>query len=84
MSNDLDIPNATEMLRQATMTAREYLLHAKRDIDDVFGDGYAEKNPDLVSAYMQTAAADYSTARKVSTAMCFAATLVQMVEAKGS
>ena len=38
------------------MTAHDYLLAAVRDIDAIFGKGYAAKNPALVGAYMQTAA----------------------------
>ncbi|RYF25593.1 MAG: hypothetical protein EOO23_08930 [Comamonadaceae bacterium] len=49
------------LLQQATQTSAQYLRHAKRDIDELFGDGYAAKNPSLVAAYMQTAAADFSS-----------------------
>lgn len=47
------------LLRQASMTASDYMRHARSEIDKVFGEGYAEKNPVLVAAFMQTAAADF-------------------------
>lgn len=46
------------ILRQAHKTAHEYMIHSRYDIDAVFGDGYAEAHPDLVAAYMKTAAMD--------------------------
>lgn len=53
---------ASDAVRQAGMTAHDYLVRAKSDIDEVFGEGYAKKNPCLVAAYMQVACADFSTA----------------------
>jgi hypothetical protein len=46
------------LLRQAPMTAKTYMECAVIDIDRVFGKGYAAKHPELVGAYMQTAAID--------------------------
>lgn len=61
--------NLDTLLRQAPMTAADYMRSAKDSIDETFGDGYAAKNPALVAAFMQTAAADFSTmvSRKVIT-----------------
>lgn len=47
------------LMRQASMTAQFYMLKAKADIDEMFGNGYAAKHPELVAAYMQTAARDF-------------------------
>ena len=52
----------TELMRQAPETAKVYLLRAKQDIDSSFGEGFAQRNPALVAAYMQTAATDYAGA----------------------
>ena len=52
----------TDLMDDAKSTAGSYLRAAKREIDEVFGAGYAEKNPSLVAAFMQTAAADLSAA----------------------
>jgi len=49
------------LLRQASMTAADYLANAQREIDNRFGDGYAAKNPNLVAAFMQTASSDFTT-----------------------
>ena len=49
----------TALMRQADSTAHTYLRDAVRSIDDKFGDGYAENNPALVGAYMQTASHDF-------------------------
>jgi hypothetical protein len=52
---------AQELLRQAMMTAHDYMLRARCDIDEIFGPGFARDNPALVGAYMQTAARDYAS-----------------------
>ena len=53
------MPNAADLMEKAHMTAYEYMRHAKLDIDAQFGAGYAAAHPELVAAYMQTAALDY-------------------------
>lgn len=50
------------LYQQASMTAAGYLVKAKREIDEAFGDGYAAKNPALVAAFIQTCAADMGAA----------------------
>jgi hypothetical protein len=59
MKHDLT-PDAA--MRQAAMTAKHYLICASTDIDDVFGDGYATEHPELMGAYMITAALDFHSA----------------------
>lgn len=61
----IDIPTGVP---QACMTAYDYLLHACKDINEVMGPGTAERNPELVAAYMHTAALNY-LARAISTAI---------------
>jgi hypothetical protein len=48
------------LMQQASMTAHDYLLAAVRDIDAILGDGYAAKHPELIGAFMQTAALDFA------------------------
>jgi hypothetical protein len=50
------------LLRQAPMTANEYLLSAIDHIDAKLGAGYAAKHPELIAAFMQTSAIDLGTA----------------------
>jgi hypothetical protein len=47
------------LMRQASWTAKEYLYSAIADINGRLGEGYAEAHPELVGAYIQTAALDY-------------------------
>jgi hypothetical protein len=47
------------LLRQASMTADTYMGEAIDCIDKKFGDGFAEKNPDLVVGFMKVAASDF-------------------------
>lgn len=47
------------LLRQASMTAHEYMTEAVRRIDEQFGEGFARLNPGLVVGFMQTAALDF-------------------------
>jgi len=51
---------AGQLMKQAMMTAHDYMYDARYEIDKMFGEGYAAKNPALVAAYMQTAALDYA------------------------
>jgi hypothetical protein len=53
----------TESMRQASMTAHDYMLAAVRDIDEIFGKGYAQAHPELVGAFIQTCAIDYLASR---------------------
>jgi hypothetical protein len=57
----IEAGNAT-LMRQAQMTAQTYMSQAIEDIDELFGDGYAKKHPELIVGYMQTAAIDLGTA----------------------
>ena len=47
------------LLRQAPQTAKQYLNNAISDVDELLGDGYAKKHPELLGAYMQTCALDF-------------------------
>ncbi len=53
--------SAETLMRQAKLTAGEYLDAAVLDIDEKFGSGFAKSHPELVAAYMTTAALDYGT-----------------------
>lgn len=55
------------LLRQASMTAAEYLDRAIDNIDNALGEGYAKKHPELIAAMIKTAAKDYgdSTSGKI-------------------
>jgi hypothetical protein len=53
--------DAATLMRQAHGTANEYLINGVRDIDAVFGAGYAKAHPELLAAYMKTAALDLLT-----------------------
>ena len=50
-----------ELMKQATMTAGFYMEEAVRRIDEKFGEGYASRHPELVGAFMRTAARDFDT-----------------------
>jgi hypothetical protein len=50
------------LLRQAPMTAYEYLLSAIDHIDQKLGKGYAKQHPELIGAFMQASAIDLGTA----------------------
>jgi hypothetical protein len=50
------------LLRQASMTADEYLCEAMQCIDRRLGKGYAKAHPELIAAFIQTAAIDMGTA----------------------
>jgi hypothetical protein len=52
------MPDAETLMRQAGHTAQYWLGRAINDIDELLGKGYAEKNPALINAYMQSAGLD--------------------------
>jgi hypothetical protein len=47
------------LMRQASMTATEYLDAAIDNIDFRFGPGFSREHPELVVAFVQAAAADF-------------------------
>jgi hypothetical protein len=57
----IDAGNRT-LLRQAPMTANEYMISAIDHIDLKLGAGYAAKHPELIGAFMQASAIDLGTA----------------------
>lgn len=56
---------SSTLLRQAHMTADEYLLQAIDCIDRRLGDGYARAHPELIAAFMNIAARDFHTSLTV-------------------
>lgn len=55
------------LMRQASMTAHDYLMKAIEAIDGQLGAGYAKGHPDLIAAFMKVSCADFvaSSALKV-------------------
>ena len=58
------------IFEQSVDTAETYMVKAKRIIDENFGGGYADAHPELIAAFMSTAAAECHTtvAAKVNSA----------------
>ncbi len=73
--------DGTTLMRQAPMTAEYYLRGAVEQIDSVFGDGFAKKNPQLVGVFMQVSAQDLHTAMLKCGAQDIAAALEQIASA---
>lgn len=48
------------LMEQAHKTAREYLIYAVANVNDLLGQGSAEKHPEIVAALVQAAATDYA------------------------
>jgi hypothetical protein len=59
---DVQIATPEALLRQASITANDYMLDAKARIDAAFGTDYAYEHPELVAAFMRTAAQARHTA----------------------
>ena len=73
--------DATTLMRQAPMTAEYYLREAVEQINAVFGDDFAKKNPQLVGVFMQVSARDLHTAMLKCGAQDIAAALEQIASA---
>jgi len=65
------------LLNQSTMTAATYMIKAKREIDEIFGVGYAAANPIVISAFVAAASADMNSA---TTAKVLGAALQRIAE----
>ena len=59
--------SADTLMRQASMTASDYMRAAVHEIDAQFGKGYAKAHPELVAAFMSTAAQDFHTGLMAAT-----------------
>ena len=62
MNFRIEITSAHDLMKQAWMTADDYLRNARRCIDEQMGEGYADQHPELIAAFMQTCAQDFHTA----------------------
>jgi len=52
--------DAQGLMRQASITAHEYLTQAIARIDEDLGKGYAAEHPELIAAFMNTAVRDFT------------------------
>lgn len=52
------LPSAEILAEQAAKTASGWMSDAVTGIDKLFGKGYAKQHPELVAAFMQSAAID--------------------------
>ncbi|KMJ45067.1 hypothetical protein AB204_11115 [Xenorhabdus khoisanae] len=50
--------DATTIERQAANSAAYWMERAVKEIDTLFGEGYAKQHPELIAAFMKTAARD--------------------------
>lgn len=73
--------SATDLMRQASMTAATYFNDAVRIIDEKFGEGYARKNPGLVGDFMKTADSDFKTAIQHQDAECLTMAIERLADA---
>jgi hypothetical protein len=55
-------PEYDELHRQASMTVYDHLVAAVESIDRILGEGYAERNPVLVAAFIQACSVDFVSA----------------------
>jgi len=49
----------TTLMDQAPTTINCYMMDAHENIDNEFGEGYAEKHPELVGTYIQACSMDF-------------------------
>ena len=49
---------ATIMMRQAPMTVHEWMHKGIETIDGIFGEGYAEKHPELLGDFLKACGSD--------------------------
>ena len=56
------VSSADLLVEQAVATTHGYFHRAVQEIDASLGDGFSEKHPELIAAFMRTAALDFATA----------------------
>ncbi len=49
-----------DLMKKSHQSAREYLIYAISNVNDLMGDGAAQKHPEIVAALVQAAATDYA------------------------
>jgi hypothetical protein len=76
--------DADALLRQASRTTAEHMRNAARHIDEQFGPGYAVRHPSVLTAFMQTAAANLQTAMLKAAAQDVRDGLFRVAEALAS
>jgi hypothetical protein len=57
MTDEITLDGAG-IMRQAHMTAHDFMLQAVSDIDEILGEGAARSCPELIAAYLNAAALD--------------------------
>lgn len=62
----VDTNDSETLMRQAHLTADVYMRAAAERIDVLFGEKFSDKHPELVAAFMKTAAQDFHTAAMLS------------------
>ena len=65
MNEDVQNWSHHKTMLDASETAKHYMFKATGIIDKRFGKNYAEKHPELIGAFMQTAAIDFATGMMV-------------------
>ena len=60
MPDDRVTTGSATLMRQAPMAADEYLHSAIDCVDARLGKGYAQAHPELIAAFMQTSALDFT------------------------
>lgn len=68
MSTDTKIKlSSNDLVLQAPTTVQMYLQHARRDINEAFGDeDYAYGHPELVAAYIKACSMDFDTSMRTA------------------
>jgi hypothetical protein len=61
MTLDVQLDEVAHAMKQAHMTADEYMIRGIQCIDKRLGAGYATKHPELLAAFMRSAAQDFHT-----------------------
>ena len=57
--------NVTNLFHQAPATINTYLIEGVSYIDKIFGDGYAEKHPELLGDFIKACAMDFNSTIRV-------------------
>lgn len=78
MNTDYIEASFDTLTRQASDTVASYLRSAVQEIDSTFSDGYAEKHPELVAAFIQASVSGFNAS---ATAKVLGASIGRVSEA---
>lgn len=76
--------SAPDLMEHAVKTANDYMADAILMINKQLGNGYAQQHPELIGAFMQTAAQDFKTSTLCSVIQDLEQAIRDLIDSKNT